>query len=239
MTAGDNYVHPKDQAARELFVQTIIDAMNGDSKSVDECCEPMNGTNGNELLFQSEKYDMSDGQLKGILAVIKNENGGTLGAVKFEASIMANLFEKNRPTKSHTPENLVEYIRTPTQQYGGDGWFSTFADYDENYSGYSNAEFEAVKDVFNNGRRTIPPEVVEHDDIGDIHHIELDGQTVDKMDIKNWVKGKTKIIQDLNHDGEADNGEGYIFYEWANPEGTVISSSSDPPGTGSRGSETY
>ena len=232
LTAGDNYVHPKDQAARELFVQTIIDAMNGDSKSVDECCEPMNGTNGNELLFQSEKYDMSDGQLKGILAVIKNENGGTLGAVKFEASIMANLFEKNRPTKSHTPENLVEYIRTPTQQYGGDGWFSTFADYDENYSGYSNAEFEAVKDVFNNGRRTIPPEVVEHDDIGDIHHIELDGQTVDKMDIKNWVKGKTKVIQDLNHDGAADSGEGYIFYEWANPEGTVISSSSDPPGTG-------
>lgn len=226
LTPSDNYVHPANDEAKKLFVSTILDAMNGGAKTIDECCDPADGSDGGEILFEGDKYPLSDGQLNGLMAIIKHENGGTINAIKFQASLMANLFEYKWKTKSHTPENLVDYVRTG-------GWFSTADRYDESYSSYEAKELEAVKDVLVNGRRSLPPEIVEHDDIGDIHHIENDGKTVDKMDIKNWVSGKTVVFQDLNHDGNADNSEGsWIFYEWANPNGTKISSSSGGDGTG-------
>ncbi len=201
------------------FVEVIKTAIGGAvvGTSVDECCDPADGSNGSEATYTAQKYQLSEGQIKGLLAMVKHENGGTLNGVKLEASLMANLYEQKRPDEAHTADGLVNYVRTG-------GWFATADDYDENYSDYSQTEFEAVKDIWLNGNRTIPAEIVEHDSIGDIESITLDGQTVDKMDKNNYVQGKTVINNQM--------GSTYIFYTWANPDGTTISSSSGNGGTG-------
>ena len=221
---GSDGTHPNSEGNKK-FVETIKNAIGGAvvGTSADQCCDPADGSDGTAVTFEAQKYQLSEGQMAGLLKIIKNENGGTINAVKLEASIMANLFEYKKPNATHDADGLVNYVRTG-------GWFSTADLYDESYTGYSPSELTAVKDVWLNGNRTIPPEVVEHDDIGDIGSIELDGQTVDKMDIKNWVKGKTVVKQDLHHNGTVSAT--WIFYEWSNPDGTTISSSSSGSGTG-------
>ncbi len=211
-------IHPNAEGYPK-FVEVIKTAIGGAvvGTSVDECCDPADGSDGSEATYTAQKYQLSEGQIKGLLAMVKNENGGTLNGVKLEASLMANLYEQKRPNETHTADGLVNYIRTG-------GWFATADDYDENYSDYSQTEFEAVKDIWLNGNRTIPTEIVEHDAISDIDTITLDGQTVDKSDIKNYVQGKTVINNKM--------GSTYIFYTWANPDGTELSSSSGGNGTG-------
>ncbi len=216
-------IHPKNQEASDKFVDLIIQALGtgGEtSSSGNVCvCDDKSQASGT---FAGQKYDLSDGQVKGLLAMVKAENGGTIEAVKFQASIMANLFEYYNKSKEKTPDNLVSWLRSTS-------WFASKskAAYSESYSGYSSEEWDAVVDVWRNGNRTLPPEVVEHDDPGDIKWIEVDGQKyTDHANIykyENYKAGKTKILA---------LGDPYIFYTWANPSGTKVSSSSGGELTG-------
>ena len=219
---GDG-THPKNQEASDKLVDLIVQALgsgaaNSNSNSV--CvCDDKSQSSG---IFSGQKYELTDGQIKGMLAMIKHENGGTIEAVKFQASIMANLFEYYEKSKEKTPDNFVNYVKTT-------GWFAsdTRAAYSESFSDYKKEEWDAVIDVWKNGNRTLPPEIVEHDDPGDIKWIEVDGQKyTDHANIykyENYKPGKTKILA---------LGDPYIFYTWANPSGTKVSSTSGGSNTG-------
>lgn len=219
-------VHPT-SSGNDLFAETIMKAIGSaaqSTRSADNCvCEEV-ATVG---VFSGKKYALTDGQLKGILAIAKAENGGTLNALKFEASIMANLFEHYGPGlgESEDAAGLVHYLRR--QPGAQSGWFAAYDKYDENYSGYTQEEFDAVKDVLVNGNRTLPPQILEHDSFGDIKSIEINGNKYTDHDniykYENYVSGKT-IITAL--------GDPYVFYSFANPDGKTISDSSGPNLTG-------
>ena len=219
-------VHPTSDGS-ELFADIIMKAIGASARSAssgNNCiCEekPSAGT------FSGKKYDLTDEQLRGILAMIKAENGGTMNAVKFEASIMANVFEKYGPGLGEpaTADGLVHYLkRSPHTE---SGWFNSFNDYNVNFTDYTQEEFDAVKDILKNGNRTLPPQILEHDSFGDIKSIEVNGQKYTDHDniykLENYVSGKTRIVA---------IGDPYIFYSFANPDGTKASDSSENGGTG-------
>ena len=183
------------------------------------------------------KYQLTDNEIFDIAEVAKAENGGTDNGFKFEVSLMANLYERANHSKYPT---IVDYIAEPTSHYGGEGWFATFSyinngardtDKDGNQIISTSEEshyIEMVRSVLVDGNRTLPTQIVEHDDPGDIQWIELDGVKYYKgddaiYDITKYVKDKTKILA---------LGDPYIFYSWANPDGTTVSSSSWGNGTG-------
>lgn len=157
-----------------------------------------------------KKYNFTDGQLRGIIAMAKNENGGSLNALKTEISVMANLYEKNGNKGSDTDEDaFIKYVRTG-------GWFasSTGAAYNENAS-VSDEEFEAAKDILNNGNRTLPPQILEHDCFASqcgagITEASNNGVSFEPTDKSKYQKGVTKLKNNL--------GSTYIFWTWADPD---------------------
>ena len=154
--------------------------------------------------WSGQKYNLSDGQISGLMAVIKGENGGSLEAMQSEATIMANLFEHNKPNADRTGDNLVDYVL-----HGG--WFasSTTSQYNEANRDYTSAEFNAIKDIFVNGNRTMPAEILEHDciDCGDITSASNDGVEFSTSDRSQYVSGKT-ILKNRY-------GSTYVFYKFA------------------------
>lgn len=222
--------HPNSEGAK-LWAETIKNAIGGAvvGTSADQCCDPADGTRGNDTLYEGQKYSLSEGQLNGLMAIIKEENGGTLSAVKFQASIMPNLFEYWKKNDVHDANGLVNYVKTS-------GWFASAGSYNESFSGYSQTEMDAVKEILLEGKRIIPPEIVEHDDlILDIDYIELDGTRYNNgsdgfKDIKNYVQGKTIIHQ--NPSRFQGGGTQWIFWTFANPDGTIIADWTDATHTG-------
>ena len=164
------------------------------------------------------KYNYSDEDLKRLAAIAASENGDNIESLKNEMSLMANLYESSRGSKY---SSVLDYVLNG-------GWFGSGK---KGISGdnASSEQFAAAKDVFNNGNRTLPKEVDEHDciDCGrygyDITKIEIDGKTITSQDglkdASNYVKNKTILH---NKDGAT-----YTFYTWANPDNPV---KSDPMG---------
>ena len=231
--ADSDSVHPTNEGI-PLFVETIINALGstgGNTVRQGGNCNCGNSNVSADGIWAGQKYaDLTEGQLRGLMSIIKQENGGTLSAVKVEASIMANLFEYERPNAERTGTNLANYVKTS-------GWFKDASSrWNESFTGYSEEEMNAIKDIFVNGNRTIPPQVVEHDDlILDIDYIEINGQRYTRgssgfMDKSNYVSGKTLIHQDPGR--FRGGGTQWIFWTWANPEGKTISDSSGPTLTG-------
>lgn len=168
--------------------------------------------------YTATTFDLTDGQLYGMVHMAKNEQGSVEG-IKFELSLMANKADKDGRS------DIASYIRNSE-------WFasSTRASYSESRGSLSDAEVQAGREVLINGNRSIPPEIVEHDCIGDIEWLELDGQKYYASGAggcqgeglyksEYYVSGKTKIH---NHYGST-----YIFYTF--PKSGDISSG-DPFG---------
>lgn len=164
------------------------------------------------------KYNYSDEDLKRLAAIAASENGDNIESLKNEMSLMANLYESSRGSKY---SSVLDYVLNG-------GWFGSGK---KGISGdnASSEQFAAAKDVFNNGNRTLPKEVDEHDciDCGrygyDITKIEIDGKTITSQDglkdADNYVKNKTILHNKY--------GATYTFYTWANPDNPVRS---DPMG---------
>ncbi|MBQ3321198.1 glucosaminidase domain-containing protein [Candidatus Saccharibacteria bacterium] len=180
-----------------------------------------------DCIWQSNTYSLSDGQLKGLLAIAKREQGDdNLPGVKFEASIFANLYERNTKDSTFNASGLVDYVRNG-------GWFGSTSEYSESYSNYTQEEFNAIKDVLVNGRRVIPQQVVEHDCIGDLEWVELNGEKhysgnaggchgTGLYDKSLYVSGKTKIhnvygatytFYDFPTSGDMDSGDPFGYFD--------------------------
>ena len=174
-------------------------------------------------VWKSQTYKLSEEQMNGLSYIIFKENSGNRVAAAFEASIMANLFEYYRSSSPKTPENLVDYVVNS-------GWFLDSRDRYETGKSIPAASnsvvYEAAYDVFFNGNRTIPPTIIEHDDPANIKSLKVNGEEKGSdgaYTLSNYIQNNTVIVA---------LGDPYVFYAFANPEGTTISSSSEGNGTG-------
>ena len=164
------------------------------------------------------KYDdLTDAELWDLAEVAMHENSANITAFKNELSIMANLFEynSNDPISGH---NLWNYI-------GTGGWFATSnyinGSHDDNIS---STYLDATRDVLMKGNRTLPTQILEHDCVGDLEWVEVNGEKHNASNPGNcagqglndnsyYVAGQTKI-----HNAY---GSTYIFYGWMGGEAGV------------------
>ena len=223
----DKYERPADpegsRAGRRSDAQKYYDQFHGQS-SFSGTSGGTGGTkgtncNGKSAATAFTKYNFTDGQLRGLLAVAEAENGGSLAAVKNELSVMANLFEYKGPglNEPANEEGFIHYIRRKPGSESG--WFATYDKYNESYnSKYGDEGLAAAKDIYNNGNRVLPKEILEHDWINDITSASNDGTSFTPTDRSKYIKDKTVIKNKY--------GSTYIFYTWADPD----SNSGDPFG---------
>ena len=166
---------------------------------------------GGEGIFPGHKYtDLTEDQLRQLAAVCIREQGSIEGA-KFEASLMANLFELNGGSKYPT---IYDYVQRS-------GWFGSNGFRNTQVSSVSDELLNAVKDVLVNGNRILPHYVNEHDcwdcnssnpcgngNRGDICYIEKDGVKYENMfaimDHNNYIPDKTVVHNTF--------GSTYTFY---------------------------
>ena len=213
--ADSDSVHPTNEGI-PLFVETITKALGstgGTTVSQSEDCECGSGVS-TDGIWAGRKYDLTDAQLRGIISMVKNENGETLEMVKTEATLMAGVYEYYRK-EPYTADGLVQYLSTPIAD---GGWFATWHNYDESFSGFSQEEYDAVKDILVNGNRTMPPEILEHDCIvtekctGGVERAFNDGVEFDIYDYSQYVSGKTLLKQGGDLHGQ------WIFYKFADDQ---------------------
>lgn len=145
--------------------------------------------------FGARKYPFTEDQIKRIASMCYHENGTSVDAMRAEASVMANLYEKNR-NEPYTTSGLINYLTTS-------GWFATSDKY-YNPTTVSTEYLNAVKDVLINGNRYFPVYVDEHDWMGDIVSVSNNGVTFNKYDRGNYIPGVT-IIKNCY-------GSTYTFY---------------------------
>ena len=113
-------------------------------------------------VLEFPKYNLSEQQLKGAANIIQNEQGGIQGRYA-EASLMANQVDMKDDSRANA-ENLIKHLKG--------GWFAKGATrYEEGFNGSAKIEpsaLAAATDVFNNGKRTLPRYVDEHDCFADL-----------------------------------------------------------------------
>lgn len=210
-----------DSGTLNMFSQNNILFYNPD----DGCETTPNG------IYKGTQYSLSDEEIAGFARAANNENNCNINAIKTELSIMANLFEK----KGSGYSSIVEYVKNGE-------WFSdgTKAAFSDTSNKPSDELINAVKDVLVNGNRTIPPEIDEHDCIGDIEWLEVNGEKHTASNVGN-CRGTGLEDKNLYVSGETvvhnKYGATYTFYQWA---GGTNSTCGDPFGySGSAPSESY
>lgn len=149
------------------------------------------------------KYTLSDSDKKFIAGVSSQEqNESDISAQRLEVSQMANL-------------NEVEYNRGSTgaellQTLKG-GWYAKNS-LNRGYSGdYSSQAMQAVEEVLEQGKRTLPRHVTEHDYYGDINNMDLNPSTETGKKNRKNLKPGTLITNTM--------GAKYQFYKFAGKDG--------------------
>lgn len=179
--------------------------------------------------YKGQTFELTDAELDGVVRIAENENGCNMTALKKEISLMGNLYDTRGNGKT-----FIEYVTTPPAPKGN-GWFAAYYHYYDN-SPVDPAKREAARDILVNGNRTVPPQVLEHDSMGDISWI-IDGDgnyhNSGLGEHPEWfTPGKTLIhtvYTDSVSPDEVKNdfagpktGKGYyVFHSWAgDPEGS-------------------
>lgn len=114
------------------------------------------------MAYQFKKYNLSTKQLQHIAGMCQQEQGSSVDAVKFEASLAANLYESHRGKGYATINDYIRHGR----------WF---ADSSKDKTTTNPKLVAAVKDVLCNGNRVLPPQIDEHDWVGDIKSLSSGG----------------------------------------------------------------
>ena len=133
-------------------------------------------------------YNLDEAQLKGVANILQNEQSGIKGRYA-EASLMANLLDAKDESRA-TASALEEYLTKPP----GKNWFAHGRKrYNEGKAGEANIEDTALKaaiDIFNNGKRTMPRYINEHDCFSDISSTNPE---IDKKNKSAYVPNVTKV----------------------------------------------
>ena len=148
------------------------------------------------------KYNLTNAQIKAIANLAVQENGEK--GVENEVSLMANLYELQSKYK-----DIYLYIRNS-------GWFSKAAFWMDSGKS-SDLAVAKVRSVLENGKRTVPAYVNEHDAISDIVSVTNNGKAFFKYN-RNMYKKDVTVIKNCY-------GSTYTFYCFAS-----TSPYSDPMG---------
>ncbi len=206
---GADGIHQKGTDQVKEYFQLFIDTVNKNTTpmNADECCDPKNGSDTESAIWDGTKYEMTDAEARGIISMIMHENGSSVMQVKTQASQMANRFDQYGSSYGNGIKGLINYVKTS-------GWYDsgTGLAYDESYS-TSNEYMAAVKSVLVEGKRVIPPEVVQHaTGIAQYISASNEGTEIDVSDRTQFKSGVTKIHEKFG------GGAEWIFYAWADPE---------------------
>ncbi len=145
------------------------------------------------------KYDLSDEQINFLAKVAMNEQASLKGYAA-EASLFANLFEKNGRIFGQGADGLVSYVKNSK-------WFP-----DVSLDRFQNVTDEirnVVKAVLVDGKRTLPAYVDEQVYIGAIASASNDGVSFAPMDKSKYIPFKTHVKQ-----SESVQGGEFTFYSF-------------------------
>ena len=146
------------------------------------------GESGGGQTISFPTYNLTDSQLKGVANIIQHEQSG-VQARYAEASLMANLIDMKDDSRA-TAQNLVDYLQKPP----GKNWFAHGRDrYNAGAAGsvkIENTALAAATDIFNNGKRTMPRYINEHDCFSDISST---NPTINIKDRSAYVPNQTKV----------------------------------------------
>ena len=148
-----------------------------------------NVINTDKPIYNGTKYNYSDDDLAYLGYVAQEEQGSVEGA-KLELSLMANLYEEN---KNHF-SSVTDYVQNS-------GWFAYGSTSGYSYPGDSYVA--AAREVLNEGKRYLAPNVVEHDYLGDLIYC----STGDIYDKSSYIPGQTVL--------ENQWGARYVFVGFA------------------------
>ena len=158
-----------------------------------------------------KKYNFTNDQLLQIASLCKQEQS-TLSGIAAEASIMANLYEdlfvpNSFKSKYSTDEEaFYNWLRLPK----GDNlhWFAR-GSYFMDLKNASEKEVEVVRKVLNEGKRTLPKYIDEHDSMSDIKRAWNGDTKIDKKDRKSYIQFQTKISNGVDAGSTV-----YTFYSF-------------------------
>lgn len=148
-----------------------------------------NVINTDQPIYNGTKYNYSEDDLAYLGYVAQEEQGSVEGA-KLELSLMANLYEEN---KNHF-SSVTDYVQNS-------GWFAYGSTSGYSYPGDSYVA--AAREVLNEGKRYLAPNVVEHDYLGDLIYC----STGDIYDKSSYIPGQTVL--------ENQWGARYVFVGFA------------------------
>ena len=135
------------------------------------------------------KYNLSEEEIKELTNLCIQEQGTTKGAAA-EASLIANRYELYGKDKY---DNIVDYAKNSN-------WWANSKYYMENGAdnGITKEDIQAVNDVINNGKRTLPKYIDEHDYLGDIEKVTNNEKTIDKVVPSQYVRNVSEVKQNSN-----------------------------------------
>lgn len=209
------------QSIETNYENVIVNQVNQPDTTAYEAClrrqsgnmYSINCTKNTKIWYGTKYPNLTDEDLYALLRVAIAENGEGEGLEK-ELSIIPNLNEIYN--KSGSMGNLVNYVRS-------DNWFSTRDAIDDTgytlYTDRYNKEkvernLALADDIIRKGRRRIPPEIYEHDNITDIAYIKNNGVTyTDEATIlnrSNYISGQTIIKANVSTDSDE-----YTFWQFA------------------------
>ena len=146
------------------------------------------GESGGGQTISFPTYNLTDSQLKGVANIIQHEQG-KVQARYAEASLMANLIDMKDDSRA-TAQNLVAYLTKPK----GQNWFADGKNrYEQGAAGSVKIEdtaLAAATDIFNNGKRTMPRYINEHDCFSDISST---NPSIDKKNRSAYIPNQTQV----------------------------------------------
>ena len=145
-------------------------------------------------MYEGIKYNCSDDDLA-YLAYVAREEQGSLEGAKVELSIMANLYEENKDLYSNI-SGIADYVENG-------GWFSESSSSRAGYYYPGDSYVAAAREIINEGKRYLAPNVVEHDYLGDLIYC----SSGDIDDKSSYIPGKTVL--------ENQWGARYVFVGFA------------------------
>lgn len=171
------------------------------------------------VIIMSKKYNLTDKQIRELANVFHTEQGNTSG-VRACASHCCNYLEKWKKDKYKTPYEAVLYS----------GWWGSEALNRQRMATNvaSIAEIEAVGEVINEGKRSLPEYVDEYDWLYDITSATNNGVAIDPLDRHKYVKDVTVVHNKFGSTWTfycfPDGADGYCdpFGYISKPAGTAI-----------------
>lgn len=194
------YIERKELEEKLAYEQNSIENIKRYNEYLDKLNEQIkNNTNGSvseTALAIGKKYNLTDKQITDIAKVCQREQGSAKGAAA-EAELMINKY-----ILADYKGSLYDYLFHSSAR----NWWHPIKS--GNYAGTNlKPEIkEAVRKVVNEGYRTLPFYINEHDWINDITYIENNGKSVSKSKKENFIKDVTKVHTKFN------KGSYWTFY---------------------------